>query len=126
MLGVLDGDPADGFVGSTHRMWSDEVTQNPAVGATEVWELHNLTMDAHPIHIHEVAFEVVNRQALETDEHVRARLAPGSTPRPPEAWESGLKDTVVALPGEVTRVRMRFTQGGQFVWHCHIVSHTSL
>jgi spore coat protein A len=123
MLGVLDGDPADGFVGSTHRMWSDEVTQNPAVGATEVWELHNLTMDAHPIHIHEVAFEVVNRQALEIDEHMRARLAPGSTPRPPEAWESGLKDTVVALPGEVTRVRMRFTQGGQFVWHCHIVEH---
>ena len=37
------------------------------VGATEVWEIYNFTADAHPIHIHEVAFEVVNRQALLLD-----------------------------------------------------------
>ena len=33
-------------------------------GDTEVWEFYNFTADAHPMHIHEVAFEVVNRQAL--------------------------------------------------------------
>jgi FtsP/CotA-like multicopper oxidase with cupredoxin domain len=44
-------------------------------------------------------------------------------PRPPEAWESGFKDTVTAYPGEVTRIRARFDTPGQFVWHCHIVSH---
>ncbi len=44
-------------------------------------------------------------------------------PRPPEQWERGWKDTVVAYPGEVTRVRMHFPLPGQFVWHCHIVEH---
>ncbi|HRW20203.1 MAG TPA: multicopper oxidase [Dermatophilaceae bacterium] len=123
MLGVLDGDPTHGFVAGSHRMWSDPVSQDPAIGVTEVWELHNLTMDAHPIHIHEIAFEVVDRQALEVDEEMRCRVAQGSSPRPPEPWETGVKDTVIAYPGEVTRVRVRFKQGGRFVWHCHIVEH---
>ena len=43
--------------------------------------------------------------------------------RPPEAWESGFKDTVIAYPGEVTRIRAQFINPGQFVWHCHIVEH---
>jgi FtsP/CotA-like multicopper oxidase with cupredoxin domain len=78
------------------------------------------------MHIHEVAFEVVNRQAItfEEDEmgHIHGVETVGS-PRPREAWESGFKDTVIAYPGEVTRVRMRFSNQGQFVWHCHIVEH---
>jgi spore coat protein A len=44
-------------------------------------------------------------------------------PRPPEAWETGVKDTVIAYPGEVTRIKARFETPGQFVWHCHIVEH---
>jgi len=44
-------------------------------------------------------------------------------PQPPEAWENGFKDTVIAYPGQVTRVRLRFGSSGQFVWHCHIVEH---
>ena len=42
---------------------------------------------------------------------------------PPEPWETGFKDTVVAYPGQVTRVRAQFNTAGQFVWHCHIVEH---
>ena len=42
---------------------------------------------------------------------------------PPEPWETGFKDTVIAYPGQVTRVKARFTTPGQFVWHCHIVEH---
>jgi hypothetical protein len=42
---------------------------------------------------------------------------------PPEPWETGFKDTVIAYPGEVTRVRPHFAVGGLFVWHCHIVEH---
>ena len=45
----------------TERKWMDAVTENPALGATEVWEMYNTTGDAHPMHIHEVVFEVVNR-----------------------------------------------------------------
>ncbi len=108
-----------------HQMWSEPVTENPNVGDTEVWEIYNFTADAHPMHIHEITFEVVNRQALVTNEDGEteppARLV--GDPRPPEPWESGFKDTVIAYPGEVTRVRLKFTHAGQFVWHCHIVEH---
>jgi FtsP/CotA-like multicopper oxidase with cupredoxin domain len=107
------------------RMWMDEVTENPTVGATEVWEIYNTTADAHPMHIHEIAFEVVNRQGLALDsegEVVQPIQLDGST-QPPEPWESGFKDTVIAYPGQVTRVRARFSTPGQFVWHCHIVEH---
>ena len=44
------------------------MTENPGVGDTEVWELYNTTADAHPMHVHEVTFEVVNRQNLVMDE----------------------------------------------------------
>lgn len=47
-----------------HMHWSDEVSENPNVGDTEVWEYFNFTADARPMHIHEVAFEVVNRQRI--------------------------------------------------------------
>ena len=43
--------------------------------------------------------------------------------RPPEAWETGFKDTVIAYPGEITRIKARFDKAGLFVWHCHIVEH---
>jgi len=105
--------------------WDAEITENPGVGDTEVWEIYNLTGDAHPIHIHEVAFEVRNRQALVLDqdgEVVQPVLLAGIETQP-EPWETGVKDTVVALPGQVTRIKIRFTSPGQFVWHCHIVEH---
>jgi len=93
--------------------WDDPITENPAVGATEVWELHNFTEDAHPIHIHEILFEVVNREVIET-----------GAVRDPEPWELGSrKDTVIAYPGEITRVKATFDRAGLFVWHCHIVEH---
>jgi FtsP/CotA-like multicopper oxidase with cupredoxin domain len=107
-------------------MWADEVSENPATGATEVWEFFNFTADAHPMHIHEIAFEVVNREALLLDEDSEEPVQPvqlSGDVRLPEAWESGFKDTVVSYPGEVTRVRGKFETPGQFVWHCHIVEH---
>jgi spore coat protein A len=105
-LGTLNPD------GSGHPLeWGDPVTENPALGATEIWELHNFTADAHPIHIHEQQFQIVNRQPF------------GGAARQPESWESGFKDTVIAYPGEITRLKARFDTPGLFVWHCHIVEH---
>jgi FtsP/CotA-like multicopper oxidase with cupredoxin domain len=40
------------------------MTELPRVGATEVWEIMNLTMDAHPIHLHLIQFQLLNRQAI--------------------------------------------------------------
>ena len=123
LLGTVVGDASSGAT-LVPAMWSDEITENPQVGDIEVWEFYNTTADAHPMHIHETFFEVVNRQAIEVDEEERiVRVDAGSPPRGPEPWELGWKDTVIAYPGEVTRVKLQFTVPGQFVWHCHIVSH---
>jgi FtsP/CotA-like multicopper oxidase with cupredoxin domain len=120
MLGNLEPDGMP-----MHKMWSASISENPNVGDTEVWEFYNFTADAHPMHVHEVTFEVVNRQALVANEDGEtlspAQLVGG--PRAPEAWENGLKDTVIAYPGEVTRIKATFDTPGQFVWHCHIVEH---
>jgi hypothetical protein len=48
---------------------------------------------------------------------------PVGLPTPPNANETGYKDTVVALPGQVTRIKARFDIPGEYVWHCHIVEH---
>jgi len=122
MLGVVDEETGMAM----HKMWMEPVTENPEVGDTEVWEFYNATADAHPMHVHEVVFEVVNREALVLDDltgEVAQPIGLTGTIRLPEPWEVGLKDTVIAYPGEVTRIRARFTNPGQFVWHCHIVEH---
>jgi len=124
LLGTVAGNPNTGVGVWTPRMWADPVTENPAVGATEIWEFYNGTADAHPMHVHEVVFEVVNRQAIVIDEANKTfQVTPGSTPILPEPWETGFKDTVLAYPGQVTRVKAQFKSPGQFVWHCHIVEH---
>jgi FtsP/CotA-like multicopper oxidase with cupredoxin domain len=119
LLGVV----IDGVL--VERLWMDPVSENPAVGATEVWEFVNATGDAHPMHVHEVAFEVVNREGLvlSDDDEIIMPIQLDGAVTPPEPWETGFKDTVIAYPGQVTRVRGRFDQPGQFVWHCHIVEH---
>jgi FtsP/CotA-like multicopper oxidase with cupredoxin domain len=123
LLGTVAGDPNIAPGVWTKRLWEDPVTENPAVGDTEVWELYNATADAHPIHIHELAFEVVDRQDILVDEDAQTVQVADSPPQPPEPWETGFKDTVIAYPGQVTRVRATFRTAGQFVWHCHIVEH---
>jgi spore coat protein A, manganese oxidase len=124
LLGTVLVDSSTGIGTWTERKWEDPVTENPAAGATELWELYNATGDAHPMHIHEIVFEVVDRQAILVDEtDHKVQVAPGSMPIPREPWESGFKDTVIAYPAQVTRVRARFATPGQFVWHCHIVEH---
>ena len=108
----------------TERKWVEPVTENPEAGATEMWEMYNTTGDAHPMHIHEIVFEVVDREGLVLDgDEVAEPIQLDGSPMPPEAWESGYKDTVIAYPGQVTRVRARFDKPGQYVWHCHIVEH---
>jgi spore coat protein A, manganese oxidase len=74
-------------------------------------------VDAHPIHVHEVFFEVVDRQPFDSS---TGALGPA---RPPESSETGLKDTVIAYPGEITRIKATFDLPGIYVWHCHIVEH---
>jgi FtsP/CotA-like multicopper oxidase with cupredoxin domain len=106
------------------HLWMDPVTENPGVGDTEIWELYNTTADAHPMHVHEVTFAVVDREGLAMDgEDPELPLRTNGSVTPPEPWETGFKDTVIAYPGQVTRIKATFATPGQYVWHCHIVEH---
>jgi len=100
-------------------------------GTTETWQWINLTVDAHPMHPHLVASQVVNRQPFDVDTYTKdwlAYLASGRTlPKPdvngisslgvsyltgpiepPAPEEMGFKDTMKAPPGYVTRTRAKF------------------
>ena len=106
--------------------WDHEVTENPGVGDTEIWEMVNFTADAHPIHLHLVQFLVVNREVLTSESPHYEETEGGhniGTKLDPEPWEVGWKDTVIAYPGEITRIKARFDLPGRYVWHCHILEH---
>ena len=97
-------------------LWNDPVTENPLLGTTETWEIHNFTADAHPIHVHLVQFQVLGREAFGGGLSIAGSNAPLPT-------ETGYKDMVISYPGETTRIQARFDIAGRFVWHCHIVEH---
>jgi spore coat protein A len=107
----------------------------PKLGATEVWEFWNTTVDSHPIHMHLVRFRVANRQQFTGTVQAKS-MAGGWTgvaftaaPKlsrlavPAPATEQGWKDTVVCPPGYVTRVVATFNNRGTYVYHCHILGH---
>ncbi len=134
MLGPVDPDPGTGQVGTL--TFKDPITERPGVNTAEVWEFYNTTVDAHPIHMHLVDFRVLERQGftatltpkINSDGSNGAILDPASivtlgTPLAANAWEAGRKDTVKAFPGEVTRVLVSFKRTGEYVYHCHILSH---
>jgi len=113
LLGTVNAD------GTGHPLaWMDLMTENPGLG-TEVWEIRNFTEDAHPIHIHQTQFHILDRAPFDPE---HPDVPPGPA-RPPEAWETGAKDTLIAYPGEITRLVAKFDLAGQYVWHCHILDH---
>ncbi len=142
MLGTM----ADGSL-----TWNDAITENPSNGATELWEVYNATGDAHPIHLHLVKFQILNRQAFTTYENSDLGIDENVSSKPqlqhngsygvggifhlnpaqafsggaiePDTYEGGWKDTFVVPPGHVGRIVAKFDRLGRYVWHCHILSH---
>ncbi|MHA1127388.1 MAG: multicopper oxidase domain-containing protein [Alphaproteobacteria bacterium] len=80
------------------------------LGDTEIWELRNVSMMPHPFHMHDVQFQVLDRN--------------GNQPAPNER---GRKDVVMVNPGEIVRIIMRFEDysdpNSPFMYHCHILEH---
>ena len=105
----------------TVQLWSDPFSTNPKLDSTETWQLWNFTVDAHPIHVHLVKFNVNGREGINGGPSVVSATDP--TNQGLQEWEHGWKDTVAAYPGEITSVTSTFDIPGLYVWHCHIVSH---
>ena len=105
--------------------WRMPVTENPTLNSTEIWELVNTTDDSHPIHLHLVRFQILDRRTFDVNAYWGSGQIKYKAPAVlPSAGESGWKDTVRADPGMVTRIIAKF-EGfpGRYVWHCHILEH---
>jgi spore coat protein A len=96
-LWVINGNPFD----------PARIDATPRLGATEIWSFNNRSTMAHPMHIHNVMFQILDRN--------------GVAPSPGEA---GWKDTVRVGPRERVRVIAKFTDyTGIYVFHCHNLEH---
>ena len=86
------------------------INERVPVGQWEIWEIANASMMAHPFHIHNVQFRVIDRD--------------GHAPPP---LETGFKDTVIVNPREQVRVLLRFEEHSDpdtpYMYHCHILEH---
>ncbi len=76
----------------------------------EIWTLINETMVAHPFHMHDIQFFVLDRNGI---------------PVAPE--ESGQKDVVLVQPNDTVRFITKFTDFANdsvpYMYHCHILMH---
>ena len=88
----------------------DVINERVPVGQWEIWEIANASMMAHPFHIHNTQFRVIERNG-----------------RAPPPLETGYKDTVVVNPREQVRVLVRFEENTDpdlpYMYHCHILEH---
>ncbi len=109
------GDPST----ATPMRWDEPTTESPAAGSVQEWDIYNAaSQDSHPMHLHEVAFQVIGRTSI-------SGTGPCAVLCGPRPGETGLKDTVIADRGMITKVVADFTgsQTGLFAWHCHITPH---
>jgi spore coat protein A len=114
MLMLLDG-----------KRWHEPVTERPRLGSTEIWSLVNLTEDTHPIHLHLVRFQILDRRPFDVDAYLESKTLRYTGPaQPPPPHERGWKDTAQAYPGMVTRFIATFDgYVGKYAWHCHLLEH---
>jgi spore coat protein A len=102
------------------KLW-DDITENPRLLDTEVWRFINRSGMTHPMHMHLVMFQVLDRQTFDDS---GGTIVPTGPLVPPAAYEAGWKDTVQVAPGEMVRVIARFEgYEGLYAYHCHILEH---
>ncbi|MGD0506676.1 MAG: multicopper oxidase [Terriglobales bacterium] len=130
--------PSDGYtmIGLLDKKhWDDPISEDPKAGSTEIWSFANTTGDVHPMHIHLVQFQVLNRQTFDVKTYATTgKLVFTGIPMPPESNERpAWKDTIKTYSGYVTRVIARFDlpagvvpkpgEEFRYVWHCHVLEH---
>lgn len=110
-----------------NKMFTDPVTEMPKLGSVEIWRFINPGLFPHPIHVHLVQFQILDRQPFDVDRYNATQgkeLVFTGGRVLPDLNERGWKDTVRAIPGHVTRIIAWFGDySGEYVWHCHILEH---
>ena len=118
-------------LGRSHMMllngarWHMPVTENPVLNSTEIWSFLNLTDDSHPIHLHMVRFQILDRRPFDlTIYQLTKKVVYTGPPLDLTPDERGWKDTVRIDPLTITRIIVRFEgYTGRYVWHCHMLEH---
>ncbi len=107
------------------KHWHEPVTERPRLNTTEIWEFVNLTEDVHPMHLHLVSFQILDRRVFDTFAYIMHKQLKFISPaEPPAANERGWKDVVQCPPGMITRIIVRFEgYTGNYLYHCHILEH---
>ena len=86
------------------------INQTVQLGDTEIWEIFNMSMVAHPFHIHDVQFYILDRNGV----------------IPPEN-ERGRKDVVLVKNMETVRFIAKFEDHADdevpYMYHCHMLQH---
>jgi spore coat protein A len=105
--------------------WAMPVTEKPVLNSTEIWSFINLTDDSHPIHLHMVRFQVLDRRPFDLPVYqLTGKVVFNGPAVPLAANELGWKDTVRVDPMTLTRIIVKFEgYSGRYVWHCHMLEH---
>jgi spore coat protein A len=100
----------------------DDITEEPVLGTTEIWRFINDSGVSHPMHMHLVFFQILDRDGFTRGPG--GEIVPDGNPQSPPLEESGWKDTAMVDPNEILRVIARFDDyTGLYAYHCHILEH---
>jgi spore coat protein A len=107
------------------KHWHEPTTEFPKLNTTEIWEFLNLTEDTHPMHIHLVRFQILDRRQFDVPEYLdNKKMHYFADAEKPATHEMGWKDVVQCPSGMITRVIMKFEgYTGKYLYHCHILEH---
>jgi spore coat protein A len=105
--------------------YADAVVERPRLGSVEKWRFINATDDTHPMHLHLVQFQIVERQGFDFGAYVQqGKIVPVGVARPPAPNEAGWKDTAIVNPNDTLTILVRFEgYTGRYVFHCHMAEH---
>ena len=104
--------------------YDEPATEVVKLGSQEKWRFINTTEDAHPMHLHLVQFQILERHGFNPVALRNGVMELVGKPRPPAANEAGWKDTAVVNPREVLTIMVRFEgYTGRYVFHCHMLEH---
>jgi blue copper oxidase len=102
---------AEGPFGMNNQTFNmDSINEVVHLNTTEVWTLVNKTLVAHPFHIHDIEFNIIEKSGL-----------------PPTPSETGWKDVVLVLPNDSVKFITKFTTYADnttpYMYHCHLLHH---